>query len=814
MHSIRWIVLVAAAGFHDTAHCQVTADRSADMVVLENGLLRVELRRDRNFHPASLIDKRNPQDSLIDSVGFSAWDVRHNDWMNSATCDWLVTVESKQEDQTAWCETTLTRTSPKAGASLLRLRTTVRQASPAVRLDFQVQLRSEHAHTMGLRIQAAGYQRAAWSTPWGTSDLDLIGRKNAFHALLGFRNGLVLTRHKTDPRSGLMLFHNTAWNTVFPILREKPTVVRYLHPTVTSPARCSLTLVPFSRDPDLIGNTRKWGRAEGVQLLTGHPSWKPARRPASVGPTPQQRQRGLVVFPVRPFETVLPDSLPTTKSTGTALQVRACPGETEPASFAVRSLRPLRELIVRAGDLVSGDNKIPAGAIDTHVIKVWRQAGLPTLADVTMGAGQLVPELLLKDDRREWNGSRPSVRLSGPVVTELKTDLTKQFWLTVQVPDHIPAGRYRGQITVSARDVAAVHVPLEVEVLPFALSPSRKRQGIWLLAERRPDQPAYVEPDVYRRLLADIQSHGMQFVTIRGRGMRIAEDVLDIHQSAGMRGLTIWSSWFPSSVDDFGPLRKRLEQATRKHGYQQLYFQAADEPNSDERLARAMAYFDKVKAAGGRTFCNIMPEYAIRLGDRLDVPCVGYANFFGSLERPEPVTEQASDALHQLLETHDDVWYYWQCRVEDPRINRLLFGFLLMKSPATGAMPYTYSTLTATLPFDDWSALRQGQISRAGGGAVYHTRSGSLRTIQWEAAREGVDDARYVSTLETLIREARRKPHLANAADRATQALTAIYAQLPPHLYQTIQHVSPRDLDGLRSGVIAAILELRSAMGK
>ena len=53
-------------------------------------------------------------------------------------------------------------------------------------------------------------------------------------------------------------------------------------------------------------------------------------------------------------------------------------------------------------------------------------------------------------------------------------------------------------------------------------------------------------------------------------------------------------------------------------------------------------------------------------------------------------------------------------------------------------MPYTYSTLEAEQPFDDWSALHQGQISHAGGGAVYHTRTGSLPTIQWEAAREGV----------------------------------------------------------------------------
>ena len=169
-------------------------------------------------------------------------------------------------------------------------------------------------------------------------------------------------------------------------------------------------------------------------------------------------------------------------------------------------------------------------------------------------------------------------------------------------------------------------------------------------------------------------------------------------------------------------------------------------------------------------------------------------------------------ALASLLKTHDDVWYYWQCRVEDPRINRLLFGFLLMKSPATGAMPYTYGTLEAEDPFNDWSALQRGQLSRAGGGAVYHVRDGSLPTIQWEAAREGVDDARYVSTLEGLIDQARLDPGLSAAVARANKTLKTVYSRLPDHLYDTMATVSPGVLDEMRSEIINEILRLRRIM--
>ena len=140
------------------------------------------------------------------------------------------------------------------------------------------------------------------------------------------------------------------------------------------------------------------------------------------------------------------------------------------------------------------------------------------------------------------------MRLNGQINTSVDANSTKQFWLTVHVPEKLPAGRYRGNVIVRSAGVATAHIPLEMEVLPFSLSPSRKKQGIWFKAERRRDQREYVEPDVYRRLLSDVRAHGMQFVTIRGRGMRIAEDVLKIHQAAGMSGTTIWSSWFPSSV--------------------------------------------------------------------------------------------------------------------------------------------------------------------------------------------------------------------------------------------------------------------------
>ena len=812
MNLMRLISLVLVTGLASSTNAQVTLTRSSQKIVLENSMVRVELHQNRNFQPSVLIDKRNRQNSLVDAIGILAWDVPKSDWLISATCDWTAAVKTHSDSKVGWCETTLVRQRSGSKPSRMILRTTVRRNSPAVKFDFHVEFQPQHVHSVGLRIQASHYKSAKWKTSWGTRELRLVGRRNRFHSLLGFQNGLVLTRRKGNSRTGLLLFHNSAWNTVFPTLREKPKFVRYKHPTLSSPARCSLTLVPFIGDPSLASSNKKWGRPQGAKLLSLGTPPKPKAKRIEHKLTPGDKKRGCVAFPVVPFETVLPTTLPAATSVGRPMRIRACAGEYEPASFAIRALKPLRSVTLKASDLVLGKNRIAAKQINAHIVKVWKQAGPPTMADATLGAGHDVPELLLKDDRVALAEPRPELRLTGQVKTSIAANTTKQFWLTVRVPDRLPAGRYRGTVSVRADGVDLAKVPLEINVLPFRLSPPRKKVGIWFKAERRRSQREFVSTDVYRRLLTDVRAHGMQFVTIRGRGMGIAEEVLKIHQAAGMRGITIWSSWFPSSLRKFDAPRKALEAATRKHGYQKLYFQAADEPNSEAQIGRALAYFSKVKAAGGLTFCNIMPEYAVRLGDRLDVPCVGYANFFGSLERPEPVAKQSKQALAKLLKTHKEVWYYWQCRIEDPRINRMLFGFLLMKSPATGAMPYTYSTLEGSKPFDDWSNLREGQISRAGGGAVYHTRHGPLPTIQWEAAREGVDDARYITTLEHLIRQARKRPRLVAQADQAEKTLKSIYQRLPTHLYKTLQVIRPADLASMRSKLITEILRLHPAL--
>lgn len=79
MNPLPWIGMIALGDFNLSARAEVTLDRSVDAVALENSLVRIDLRQDRNFQPLVLIDNRNPQQSLIDDIGFSAWKLSQAD---------------------------------------------------------------------------------------------------------------------------------------------------------------------------------------------------------------------------------------------------------------------------------------------------------------------------------------------------------------------------------------------------------------------------------------------------------------------------------------------------------------------------------------------------------------------------------------------------------------------------------------------------------------------------------------------------------------------------------------------------------------
>ena len=127
---------------------------------------------------------------------------------------------------------------------------------------------------------------------------------------------------------------------------------------------------------------------------------------------------------------ILPDTSPIPGSSSQEINITACRGQFEPASFVVRSAQKIFGLRVAATDLKGEHSLIHAGAIDIRVVKCWFQAG--GLLHVP-GPRQylLTPELILKDDKlvsvnleKKENylrvnglGSKNYILISGPTRT-------------------------------------------------------------------------------------------------------------------------------------------------------------------------------------------------------------------------------------------------------------------------------------------------------------------------------------------------------------------------------------------------------------
>jgi hypothetical protein len=86
-----------------------------------------------------------------------------------------------------------------------------------------------------------------------------------------------------------------------------------------------------------------------------------------------------------------------------------------------------------------------------------------------------------------------------------------------------------------------------------------------------------------------------------------------------------------------------------------------------------------------------------------------------------------------------------QVGVEDPLVYRRNYGLALWRSGFDGCMDYAYQHAFTNI-WDDFDDPDYRDHVFA-----YPTVDGVIDTVQWEGFREGVDDMRYIATLENLI---------------------------------------------------------------
>ena len=497
------------------------------------------------------------------------------------------------------------------------------------------------------------------------------------------------------------------------------------------------------------------------------------------------------VLPAITNERVLPGSLPAHVVPDKVLRLTACPGEYESGSFGLYALRDVRDVRLTVTDLVSADGRIPAGAVDLRLVKVWYQSG------TNVGFQRLkllTPELLLKDDdlvrvdeRRQLNilkydkdAMRDAATLQPFALAE---GTVKQCWLTVHVPSGTAAGAYAGHARVVAASSAPVEIAVELRVLPFELREPKIICSIYYRGRLGTGAAACSsEQKTEEQLLAefrDMRAHGVTNPTVYQAPGPQQTRYFELRSEAGLRGGPLLTLGVGVGVAA-GAIADMVAFA-RGNGFSDAYFYAADERRGEE-LRAERALFRKVHDAGGKVFVACYKDSYELVGDLLDLPV--YSG------RPDVEIGRAFHAGGHLIGSYGNP----QGGVEEPETYRRNYGLGLWRSGYDCACTYAYQHSFGHA-WDDYDHATYRDHNMA-----YPTLDGVIPTIQWEGYREGYDDLRYLATLQEAIEAARGRD---GAVGELTRAAELWVLRMDPE---------ETGLDELRRGMIERILQIREAL--
>jgi hypothetical protein len=454
----------------------------------------------------------------------------------------------------------------------------------------------------------------------------------------------------------------------------------------------------------------------------------------------------------------------------------AAGGEYEAVAFAIFALADLKKPRVEFSELRSAAGKmIAADQMDLRAERadhfVVRQE---TLGDIRKGTG-------------------------------------RRYFLTIWVAPGIAAGVYNGTLKLSASGKLREERPYSLLVLPFALEASPPVNGVYGGMQGSAD----TGQDMV--IAADLLAHGMDAPTCFGvferRGqmqvhhiiwdlekveqenwlgdgaerfnVHIDEQVFRNLKRSGLRGPFVIEAnlvlrYLPctqENAEGFEALIRRIEALRKKHGLDEFTYHLVDEPNNhytydDGRYGRRygierVGYFGKVLHKIGvrcyETMNSAGRGYDIgqSVYGEVDIWC---GNFISDVSQIERWTSNGKELW--LYNYAGDGW----CKGS----MRSTYGFYARRVGAKGVTIWHYPGYVT------WNEKERGVVGKS----------------SWEAAREGIDDGRYVATLESAIGKARAAGGAkARLAAKAQKDLDSIVNAYPPLTRDKVEFEARHDAD-------------------
>lgn len=575
--------------------------------------------------------------------------------------------------------------------------------------------------------------------------------------------------------------------------------------------------------------TRRWGVAFVLLLIAGYgvfrlhhhlpfhlrrwlrrDHWSELRdHGPRAKPSPDDKRSGLIAFARDPLERIYPTSRPRPQDLVGALDLTAARDQYEPLQIGVYAVRDLSGVTVSVSDLRDdAGHLLPAAAATVRMVRFYGAA--------------------LSLRHRDRFGVVPKT-LEIAVPLDVPRGTARPYWITVHVPPAQPAGRYRGVVRI-AHAQGQRELPFTVEVLPVTLREPDILYGTLsinplarisaLLAHPHGPLPGRtLEENIHLAgadalfaqaevMLRDQRAHGMNTISpwaskeyaLRGNDpyLRDVEVAILLYRRLGFTKPMLYQMGTllhtnknnrAGSYRTFdrrrdlgvaGDVARYYTQRFAHEGLPGIVFLPIEEPNlrdgiawrdpPDARQQIAREVLGAIRDAGGRTGVTCTPESAQAVGDLADYWIVAYRSY-----TPEVLAAAARGGAEAAIYAN------FAMMGQNTYAPRFLFGYFVWANGLRGMLPWTYPAQPNRFPVNVGGRGEGGLNVRDGFLGLDGT---PIPTIQWELSRAGIDDAKYLATVEALAATAAAsdsEPARTTAAE-ASAFLAEVRGQVGPDL--------------------------------
>ena len=479
-----------------------------------------------------------------------------------------------------------------------------------------------------------------------------------------------------------------------------------------------------------------------------------------------EQERGFVVYRRHYLTPVWPDSVPRRAEIDPALRAFASLDEYEPLTFTIHPLRSFASVDVEVSDLVSTSGaRLRADGIDVRYVRyMWVRPNYRVF-----GSYHRAPDVLMP-----W-GPRP-----------LTAGENLRVWLTVYVGPADSDDVYRGEARIRAGNEVVARVPIVFRVLPIKLQ--KDRTLAYGQYYRRPYDAMFRAPDAFSRDWwrrkaelehEDMAAHGNNTLVL-GLGGRAVGDgrwrfdfdrlghSIDLYyrygfhhpivchfpvgslylryMQAGMGShLRLIKMPPPPFFEELTAMVRAIEAERKRRQWPELLYYPVDEPSRSPVSVQFMAAVMKAikEVPGVRTYVTADPahEEFAPMRPYVDVWCC------------QPFSLERETVLADMEKRGVEYWCYPNHVAGENDHTpvagaRMTYGFGFWRSGFRALTPWIYQAIIG----DQWNYLD-------GGAMDFFNRTADdgspIPVALWEAYREGIDDGRYVNTLDRWIERAR-----------------------------------------------------------